>query len=402
MRTGVGGAHWSRWRSAWVRVALQSSCGTPWPRVLGVPGVRWSGWRAPSRIRHSIGPVALQARVWPDPVTAGTCPTASGGDQKRVSRSPGRGRREIWSRPEPNSRPLAGLPAVVIVDGLSFLVVAIATAGVRSNAAPLRGRSDHPGPSPGPRPGPSPTTEARTVAGLRVLRRTRPLSALLVTTTTAQVEHGMFLVLFIAFVVRSLGGNEADVGLIRGMQAVGGVIGGVLLATSRRRRLPATLIGAGFLGMAICGAVFWNLPAVTTSIAVHAVLMAAAGPAATACGVGITTAVQQYTRPSTSVCTSAPPMPRPPSVRASARSSTARCSTGWRSLRSSTSRSRCTSSPRSSASAPCIRRRREANPTAPLARVLSDQGPTVGLGRFELPTPCPPDKCANQAALQPV
>jgi hypothetical protein len=28
-------------------------------------------------------------------------------------------------------------------------------------------------------------------------------------------------------------------------------------------------------------------------------------------------------------------------------------------------------------------------------------GHIVGLGRFELPTPCPPDKCANQAALQP-
>ena len=26
----------------------------------------------------------------------------------------------------------------------------------------------------------------------------------------------------------------------------------------------------------------------------------------------------------------------------------------------------------------------------------------VGLGRFELPTPCPPDRCANQAAPQPV
>lgn len=35
-----------------------------------------------------------------------------------------------------------------------------------------------------------------------------------------------------------------------------------------------------------------------------------------------------------------------------------------------------------------------------LFRLLDDS--MVGLGRFELPTPCPPDKCANQAALQPV
>ena len=180
---------------------------------------------------------------------------------------------------------VGGLGAVVAVDGLTFLVVAVATAGVRSNASPLS-RPSHPA---------NTAAETGTVAGLRILRRTRPLPALLATTMIAQVAQGMFLVLFIAFVIRSLGGNEADVGLIRGMQAVGGIIGGILLATTRRRAAPSTLIGVGFAGMAIWGAVFWNLPALTTSIAVYAVLMAATGPAATACGVGITTAVQQYT-----------------------------------------------------------------------------------------------------------
>ncbi len=178
-----------------------------------------------------------------------------------------------------------GLTAVVAVDGLSFVLVAVATAGVRSNAAPLI-RPTHPSGN---------TTDTGTVAGLRVLRRTRPLPALLATTTIGQIAQGMFLVLFIAFVVRGLGGDEADIGLIRGMQAVGGVIGGVLIATRRRRAQPSTLIGVGFVGMAIWGAVFWNLPALTTSIGVYAVLMAATGPAATACGVGITTAVQEYT-----------------------------------------------------------------------------------------------------------
>ena len=40
----------------------------------------------------------------------------------------------------------------------------------------------------------------------------------------------MFVVLFLAFVVQRLGGDGADVGVIRGMQAVGGVVGGLLLA----------------------------------------------------------------------------------------------------------------------------------------------------------------------------
>lgn len=182
---------------------------------------------------------------------------------------------------------IGGLPAVVIVDGLSFLVVAIATAAVRTDATALtRASTDasehHP---------------ERTVAGLRLLRRRRPLPALLLTMTIAQVAQGMFLVLFIAFVIRRLGGGEADVGIIRGAQAVGGIAGGLVVARLGARIGIPTLIGVGFGGMAVWGFLFWNLPVVTTAIVLYVVIMAMAGPFAVSCSVGITTAAQRYTPP---------------------------------------------------------------------------------------------------------
>jgi len=179
---------------------------------------------------------------------------------------------------------VGGLPGVVLVDGISFLVVAVATALVRADAAPL---ARHEGPHDAP--------AGSVMAGLRMLRRHRPLPALLTATTVSQISQGMFVILFLAFVTQRLGGGEADVGLIRGMQAVGGIIGGALIARSTREVQPGRMMAYGFGGMAAWGFVCWNLPALTTAIWVYALLMAFAGPAAVSCGVGLMTAAQQYT-----------------------------------------------------------------------------------------------------------
>jgi predicted MFS family arabinose efflux permease len=112
--------------------------------------------------------------------------------------------------------------------------------------------------------------------------------------TISQVSQGMFVILFLAFVTRRVGGNEADVGLIRGAQAVGGILGGVLIAGSARQVPPGRLIALGFSGMALWGFIGWNLPAVTTAIWVYVALMALVGPAAVSCSVGLVTAAQQY------------------------------------------------------------------------------------------------------------
>ena len=181
---------------------------------------------------------------------------------------------------------VGGLEAVLVADGISFLLVALATTRVRADGAALQ-RHEH--------------ARASRVGDLRdgfdVIRRVRPLGALLVASFLAQVSQGLFLVLFIAFVVRRLHGSEADVGLIRGMQAVGGIPGAFVVGRLARRAHAGTVAGFGFLGMAIAGCLFWNGPAVTLALPLYMGLFALAGPAAVACGVGMMTAAQQFTPP---------------------------------------------------------------------------------------------------------
>lgn len=177
---------------------------------------------------------------------------------------------------------VGGLPAVVLIDGLSFLAIAAMTAAVRSPARRLE-RSPAEG-----------LHVASARAGVHVLRRTRPLPSLFAAVTLSQVAQGMFVVLFLAFVVQRLGGDEADVGIIRGMQAVGGIGAGFLLAGRLSRSSVAGMLGVGFGGMAAWGFVFWNLPAVTTAIGAYAILMMLAGPFAVTCSVGVVTGPQRY------------------------------------------------------------------------------------------------------------
>ncbi|WP_026425211.1 hypothetical protein [Actinokineospora inagensis] len=88
------------------------------------------------------------------------------------------------------------------------------------------------------------TTTHRWLDGVTELTRgrLRAVSAILVLIALAQ---GMFLVLFIVFVTGPLGEGETEVGLLRGVQAIGGLIAGLTTATLTRRLTPARLLAAG-------------------------------------------------------------------------------------------------------------------------------------------------------------
>jgi MFS family permease len=179
---------------------------------------------------------------------------------------------------------LSGLPGLVIGDAVSFLLGAALLSLVRPR--PL---------SPPTGPVSSPGVVGEWVEGLRVVARDRGLRWGLVVDGLAAVAQGIFTVLFVLFVTRELGGDGADVGLLRGVQAIGGLVGGVLVVGLARRLEAGRLLGVSLLAFGLIDLAIWNGPVLTTATWLYLGLFAAAGIPGIAFLTGLTALVQERT-----------------------------------------------------------------------------------------------------------
>ena len=179
---------------------------------------------------------------------------------------------------------LSGLPGLVIGDAISFLLGAALLSLVRPR--PL---------SPPTGPVAPPGVVGEWVEGLRVVARDRGLRWGLVVDGLAAVAQGIFTVLFVLFVTRALGGDGADVGLLRGVQAIGGLVGGVLVVGLARRLEAGRLLGVSLLAFGLIDLAIWNGPVLTTATWLYLGLFAAAGIPGIAFLTGLTALVQERT-----------------------------------------------------------------------------------------------------------
>ena len=181
---------------------------------------------------------------------------------------------------------LGGLGTVVAVDAMTFLTVAAATTFVRTPTASLTtgdGGAD------------SDRTSVR--AGVREVRRHAGLTGYLGAETLASLTFAMFPVLFIAFVVDVLNGNEATVGIIRGMAAFGGIAAAVIVGRMGNRANPTYLMMWGYIGLGAVALIFVNITAVTTALWVFLLLFALSGLPNMTSQVGATTTAQRLCPP---------------------------------------------------------------------------------------------------------
>ena len=109
-----------------------------------------------------------------------------------------------------------------------------------------------------------------------------------------QIAQGFFVVLFVVFVVRQLEGGGVDVGLIRGSMAVGAIVSAALIGKFAARIGPITLLTAGYFGMGIVSLMFWNAPTLSTALWLYMLVFALSGVPGAAMGIGLFTAVQQF------------------------------------------------------------------------------------------------------------
>jgi MFS family permease len=78
--------------------------------------------------------------------------------------------------------------------------------------------------------------------GLREIGREARLRVAGVVVVLTSLAQGMLLVLFVVFVLDILSGTEGDVGLLRGVQALGGLVAGFAVATVARKAAPARAV----------------------------------------------------------------------------------------------------------------------------------------------------------------
>lgn len=186
-----------------------------------------------------------------------------------------------------------GLPGVVALDAVTYVLSSLFISGVRVPA--VRAGADS-----GSTPGVAPPLEGLVAAwldGLRTIKRDRRLSIVLGIGVLSQLAQGMFVVLFVVFVLDRLSGSGAEVGLIRGVQAIGGVLGSVLVGRIARRLTSRAMIGWGFIVFGLISLATWNLPPLTTAIGFYLGLFAVVGIPGIATSIGLITTVQTLTPP---------------------------------------------------------------------------------------------------------
>lgn len=133
--------------------------------------------------------------------------------------------------------------------------------------------------------------------GFADIRRDRHLRVVWSALMPMSAGQGMFVVLFVVFVTRTLGGGDAEVGLLRGVQAVGGMAAGLTLAWLARRTSPAKLLGWGALAFGALAAIIWNSPFVTTSFGLYLALFVVVGAPIVILNAGLMSVVQLATPP---------------------------------------------------------------------------------------------------------
>jgi MFS family permease len=172
-----------------------------------------------------------------------------------------------------------GLSTIVAVDAASFLLAVALIAPISRTPAAT---------------GIANSVRSPEAPGWRATLSARQIRGTLLVAFTASVAQGIFVVLFVLFVARSLHGGPAEIGLLRGVQAVGSIAAGVLLATSRPLA-PGRLTAAAAAAFGLISLTVWNAPDLSTAAPLYIALFIAVGAPGIGLTTGLVSAAQQAT-----------------------------------------------------------------------------------------------------------
>lgn len=187
---------------------------------------------------------------------------------------------------------LLDLRAIALLDAFSFLIAAGMIMAIKIDRQPVVRETRRVG-------GMFISSLQKVVrewyAGLVLVKRSPTVTSLFIVTAIMSFGEGFFPVLFVAFVTSVLQGSEIYYGWLMSAQAVGGVIGGLLMSNVGRRVSSVQLVGwssAIFGGLTL---LIFYAPVLMPTIALSAVmgLMVAVGIPAISCRTALNTLLQQ-------------------------------------------------------------------------------------------------------------
>jgi MFS family permease len=180
-----------------------------------------------------------------------------------------------------------GLPALAVVDAATFVVGALLVLAIRPAAAHRPVAVGEPVAS-------TPWWHVWR-AGRSVAAGSRTLRVLLLFGALTAVGEGVMGTLFAPFVRDLLEGGPRGFGLIVGVQAVGGIVGGLVVAAFGRRIRPTRLLAGAAVVFGLVDLVIFLYPLVYVSLAPAVLLMAVVGIPGAATSAAFTTLLQRAT-----------------------------------------------------------------------------------------------------------
>jgi MFS family permease len=141
-----------------------------------------------------------------------------------------------------------GLPTVVITDAVTFLLAAVLTAGI--HLPEHKGRASTDGLLRSWR------------RGWSTVRRHPVLRPLMIVMALVGLGEGFVSALLAPWMIDTVGGGGAELGLMLSGQAVGGILGGVLVVRIAHRWHSLTLLGAGAIVSGVLLVAIFNYPLV--------------------------------------------------------------------------------------------------------------------------------------------
>ncbi len=177
-----------------------------------------------------------------------------------------------------------GLGGVGLVDAASFALAALLVAGI--TLAPRARPADATQRSLG-------AVWGALMDGLRLIARSRAISVVFASLALTSIGEGIFGALLAPFVTTVLGGSGQDYGWFVGLQAVGGLLGSLIIARIGKRIPPRLLIGLGTMGLGVADLAIFLSPLFLHGVTAAFILIAVAGLPASASGVGVITLLQR-------------------------------------------------------------------------------------------------------------